>query len=250
MQDLLKNKFAVVTGGSSGVGLASAALFANAGALVCIVGRNQTKLAGAADQIGHDCQWFSTDLAHEAGARSLAEYLRDLTPRGIDILFANAGSSNAEELLNTDEDSFDRVINANLKSAFFTILACQPLLASSASVILTSSVAYHRGTLGDPLYSAAKAAVRALGRSFAALPEFLDRTIRVNTLSLGAVSTPMTGGDQTREGALDAWASNNIPMRRWADANEAAGAALFLASPSSGYMTGAELAVDGGLAQV
>jgi NAD(P)-dependent dehydrogenase (short-subunit alcohol dehydrogenase family) len=131
------------------------------------------------------------------------------------------------------------------------VLEGRRLLADNATVILTSSVGFHRGRIGDPLYAAAKAGVRSLGRGFAADPDLLSRGIRVNTVSFGAVATPMTGAGQPEMAeALEQWAVDNIPMRRSADVAEAAAAIVFLASPASSYMTGAELAIDGGLAQI
>jgi NAD(P)-dependent dehydrogenase (short-subunit alcohol dehydrogenase family) len=179
----------------------------------------------------------------------MAQQLIQLAP--IDVLIANAGASNAPELWETTEAQFDQVVDANFKSTFFTVTETRHLLARNASVILTSSVAHDRGRLGDPLYGAVKAAVRSLGRGFAADPEFLERGIRVNTISFGAVKTPMTSSeDPAMAKALDDWAATNVPVGRWADAEEAAAAMLFLAGSGSSYMTGAELAVDGGLAQL
>ncbi|MFF4596077.1 SDR family oxidoreductase [Amycolatopsis sp. NPDC001319] len=246
MGTTLESRTAVVTGGSSGIGLATARLFADEGAHVVITGRNEARLRAAAESIGPRASWIAADLAREAGARSLAAQLAGLGLR-VDVLFANAGAANAPELFETTEDGFD----ANLKSAFFTVTACFDLLADGASVILTSSVGFHRGTLGDPLYTAAKAGVRALGRGFAGQPAFLDRRVRVNTLSFGAVATPLTGADNPDVArAMRDWATANVPVKRPADPLEAAGPALFLAGAASSYLTGGELAVDGGLAQL
>jgi NAD(P)-dependent dehydrogenase (short-subunit alcohol dehydrogenase family) len=251
MTGVLAGTTAVVTGGSSGVGLATARLFAEAGAVVAIVARDRSRLRHAARLVGPRARWFDADLSHAEGARSLATRLRDQDLGRIDVLFAGAGASNAPELFETTDDGFDAVIGANLKSAFLTVTACSDLLADGASVILTSSVGHHRGFHADPLYSAAKAGVRALGRGFAAHPAFLARRIRVNTLSLGAVATPLTGsGDPAAERAIRAWAAANVPLERLADPVEAARPALFLACSASSYMTGAEVAVDGGLAQL
>ncbi|MEP7023699.1 MAG: SDR family oxidoreductase [Actinomycetota bacterium] len=241
---------AVVTGGSSGIGLASAQALAAAGARVAIVGRDEAKLARAAAAIDGEVQTVAADLASQAGAAAMTEAVHDVFGQ-IDVLVANAGASNAPELRDTTEAAFDKVINVNLKSAFFTVLESLPVLADGASVILTSSVAHDRGLLGDPLYAAAKAAVRSLGRGFAADPDLLSRRIRVNTVSFGAVSTPMTGsGSPEVADAMRQWAGEFVPMKRLADATEAAAAVLFLASAASSYMTGSEVAVDGGLAQL
>ena len=272
MNQQLAGRLAVVTGGSSGIGLAAAQALAAAGARVAIVGRDTAKLARAATAVaeataagtasgeastgkastaaGPGVVTVAADLGSEAGAAAMATAVRDAFGR-IDVLVANAGASNAPELWATTEADFDRVIDANFKSAFFTVTQARPLLADGASVILTSSVAHDRGLLGDPLYAAAKAAVRSLGRGFAADPGLLSRQIRVNTVSFGAVSTPMTGAASPDvASAMRDWAAEHVPLRRLADAGEAAAAVLFLASPASSYMTGSEFAVDGGLAQI
>ncbi|MFC0541302.1 SDR family NAD(P)-dependent oxidoreductase [Kutzneria chonburiensis] len=230
----LVGKTAVITGGSSGIGLATARLFAAEGAAVVVVGRDEERLR----RTGFD--YVVADLSH--GAAQLAAGLHDRT---VDVLFCNAGASNAPEVFDTTEKSFDAVVDVNLKSVFFTVTECFDRLADGASVILTSSVGFHRGFNSDPLYSAAKAGVRTLGRGFAAQPEFLRRRIRVNTISYGAVATPMTDHPLLRE-----WAASNVPMGRVADPAEAAAPALFLAGAGSTYMTGAEIAVDGGLTQL
>ena len=242
---------AVITGASSGIGLATAQALSAAGATVALVARNPDKLAAAAQQISTERPptTIAADLSSQAGAAEMARQLKSSGP--IDILIANAGASNAPELWDTTDAQFDEVIATNLKSTFFTIVETRDLLADDAAVILTSSVGYHRGRIGDPLYAAAKGAVRSLGRGFAADPDLLARGIRVNTISFGAVSTPMTGSDQPEMAdALTQWAQDNVPMRRWAHVDEAAAATVFLASPAASYMTGAELCIDGGLAQI
>jgi NAD(P)-dependent dehydrogenase (short-subunit alcohol dehydrogenase family) len=246
----LAARLAVVTGGSSGIGLAVARALGAAGARVAIVARDETRLAGAAAGIPGDVVTVAADLGSQAGASAMSEAVRAAFGR-IDVLVANAGASNAPELWETTEADFDRVIDTNLKSAFFTVAETRPLLADGASVILTSSVAHDRGLLGDPLYAAAKAGVRSLCRGFAADPDLLRRRIRVNTVSFGAVSTPMTGaGSPDITQAMQHWAAVHVPIQRLADPDEAAAAVLFLASPASSYMTGSEVAVDGGLAQL
>lgn len=250
MGGALRDRTVVVTGGSSGIGLSTADLFVREGAKVVIVGRSADRLRAVARNLGGAASWVAADLAHDEGATALAAALTERGHR-VDVLLANAGASNAPELFATTERDFDDVVATNLKSAFFTVLRCFELLNRGASVILVSSVAHGRGRLGDPLYAASKAGVRSLGRGLAAHPEFLNRQIRVNVLSFGAVSTPMTGAGNPEDAqALDEWARENIPVGRWAEPIEAARPALFLASDASGYMTGSEVAVDGGLGQL
>ena len=246
----LADRLAVVTGGSSGIGLAVAQALAAAGARVAIVARDEARLARAAVTIQREVVTVAVNLGSQSGASAMSKAIQAAFGR-IDVLVANAGASNAPELWDTTESDFDRVIDANLKSAFFTVTEARPLLADGASVILTSSVSHDRGLFGDPLYAAAKAGVRSLGRGFAADPGLLRRGIRVNTVSFGAVSTPMTGGASPEQAsAMRQWAAEHVPLRRLAGPDEAAAAVLFLASPVSSYMTGSELAVDGGLAQL
>jgi NAD(P)-dependent dehydrogenase (short-subunit alcohol dehydrogenase family) len=208
-------------------------------------------LENARRELGGKVQCIAADLSHEAGAITVMEEIRRAqayASKCVDILVANAGASNAPELFATDESAFDAVINANLKSTFFTVVRLFDLLADGASVILTSSVSAHRGNLGDPLYAAAKAGVYSLTRGFAVNSEFLRRNIRVNTLAFGAVATPMTGADNPDlQDALDERASEHVPLARWATPQEAAEPVVFLASGASSYMTGSEVTVDGGL---
>ncbi len=184
---MLNGKTAFVTGGLSGIGLAVARLFAAEGAAVIFAGRDPERLLRAQGELGAG-SWSIAVLAHASGTRRLTDTLET---RGVllDVLVANAGASNAAALFDTTEADFDATVDANFKSAFFTVLDCFGHLKDGASVILTSSVGYQRGTLGDPLYAAAKAGVRTLGRGFAAQPEFLSCSIRVNVVSHGAVST-------------------------------------------------------------
>lgn len=246
MEPLLKGLTAVVTGGSNGIGLAAAQRFAQEGAAVIIVGRDQARLTSALESIGNQATAIAADLSHE-GVRKRAGRARAVCRCAV----CQRGRIQCPELFETTEQTFDMVIDSNLKSVFFTVTHCFDLLSEGASVTLTSSVSHGRGAIGDPLYAASKAAVRTLVRGFAAQPEFLAKRVRVNALSFGAVRTPMTGAeDPSLQEALEQWAQANIPMRRWATPEEAAGPALFLASPLSSYMTGSEVAVDGGLAQL
>nr|MBB6137873.1 NAD(P)-dependent dehydrogenase (short-subunit alcohol dehydrogenase family) [Mucilaginibacter sp. X5P1] len=192
--DRLKNKIALITGGSSGIGLATAKLMIAEGAKVAIVGRGAQKLEAAAKQLNGNVLTISADAASVAGIETIVEIIAAAYGH-IDILFANAGMSEWPPVLETDEHFFDEIIDINVKGVFFLFTKAFPLLADHASVILTSSVAHSKGRPGDPLYSMTKAAVRSFGRTLALDEEVLARKIRVNTLSPGTIQTPLTKQD-------------------------------------------------------
>ncbi|NOW97843.1 NAD(P)-dependent dehydrogenase (short-subunit alcohol dehydrogenase family) [Mucilaginibacter sp. SG564] len=159
--------------------------------------------------------------------------------------------SECPPILETDEDFFDEIIDINVKGVFFLFTKAFPLLAEYASVILTSSVAHSKGRPGDPLYSMTKAAVRSLGLTLALDEDVLAKKIRVNTLSPGTIQTPLTQQDTPEmEKAIAEYIEATVPMQRWGQAVEVAKAVVFLASDDSSYMTGGEIMVDGGLAQI
>jgi NAD(P)-dependent dehydrogenase (short-subunit alcohol dehydrogenase family) len=245
----LDHNVAVITGGSSGIGLATAKLFVQEGASVVIVGRDVDRLAAAARDIGGDVRTVSADIGTLAGIDFVVSTV--LRAHGhIDVLFANAGTSDAPPLFETNEADFERMMDVNVKGVFFLFTRAFPLLTVGASVIFTSSVAHHKGRPGDPLYSAAKAAVRSFGRTMAMDNQVLAKKVRVNVISPGAVQTPLTRQDSFEmEQAINAYIASAVPMGRWGHAEEIARAALFLASSDSSYMTGGELMIDGGLGQ-
>jgi NAD(P)-dependent dehydrogenase (short-subunit alcohol dehydrogenase family) len=244
----LKGKTAVITGGSSGIGLATAELFVAEGATVAIIGRDREKLESAAQRLGAGAQGFAADvaspLALESAIRSAAQTLG-----GIDILFANAGVSETPPLAELTESDFDHLVGSNFKGVVFTVRYALPFLREGASVILTGSVAARKGRPGDPLYAASKGAVRSFGRSLAMDEEILARRIRVNVVTPGATATPLTRAATERPEYHDAVAAM-VPMGRWGDPREIAEGVLFLASDAASYVTGAELTLDGGLAHV
>lgn len=169
----------------------------------------------------------------------------------IDILFANAGISDCPQITETDEAFFDKIIGINFKGVFFMFVKALPLLCNNASVIFTSSAAHDMGRPGDPLYSATKAAVRSMARTFAAEDEVIEKKVRINVVSPGTIQTPLTAQDsEEMTHAINEYIETNVPMKRWEQPEEVAKAVLFLASSDSSYMTGAEIAVDGGLAQI
>jgi NAD(P)-dependent dehydrogenase (short-subunit alcohol dehydrogenase family) len=245
-------RVAVVTGGSSGIGLATAVELAKEGYALVIAGRDASKLALAADRIagGVPVHTVAADLATVAGVERVVEETRQRYG-SIDVLFANAGRSDAPPLLETREQDFDLMMNTNVKSVFFTVVRSLPLLRQGASVVVTSSVAEAKGRPGDPIYSASKAAIRSLVRTLALDEEFLSRGVRVNAVTPGCIATPLTAqSDPAMRAAIDEYVAGTVPMGRWGEAEDVARAVVFLAGEGSSYITGSEIVVDGGLAQI
>jgi NAD(P)-dependent dehydrogenase (short-subunit alcohol dehydrogenase family) len=243
----LDGKTALVTGGTSGIGLATAQRLAEEGAYVFITGRDQARLTEAAEKIG--AHGVRSDISKPEELDALAaEIARH--GKGLDIVFANAGGGDFATLADVTpqhyRDNFDR----NVAGTVFTIQKTLPLLNEGASIILAGSTAASEGTPSFGLYAASKAAIRSLGRTWAA--ELADRKIRVNTIVPGPIETPglvgLAPADQ-QQALLDGMAAN-LPLKRVGRPEEIAAAVLFLASDQSSFMTGAELAVDGGLIQV
>ncbi|GLQ87672.1 SDR family oxidoreductase [Dyella flagellata] len=246
----LDGKVAVITGGSAGIGLAAAKLFVREGATVVITGRDQQALDVAKRGIGHGVDVVRCDNAQLADIEALRAYV-DAKHGRVDILFANAGGGRPALFEETKEDDFDFMIGTNFKGAYFTVQKLLPLMGAGSSVIFTTSTL---GTQGRPyvtVYAAAKAALRSLARSLSV--ELSDRSIRVNALAPGYIDT-----DQARKAGMSeemieqtkAQVHPQIPMHRSGSADEIANAALFLACSDSSYVTGIELSVDGGWAQV
>jgi NAD(P)-dependent dehydrogenase (short-subunit alcohol dehydrogenase family) len=244
----LKGKRAVITSGSSGIGLSTAKLFVDEGAEVAILGRNGARLDEAARTLGEAVVPVVTDVSRPDDVAAALRKAADCFGE-IDILFLNAGVSEAPSIWALTEPEFDVLIGTNLKGVVFAVRHGLPLLSHGASIILTGSVAAQKGRPGDPLYAASKGAVRSFGRNLAMDDEVLARRIRVNVVTPGATATPMTAAatsDPEIRGAVAAM----IPMRRWGEAREVAQAVLFLASDAASYITGSEITVDGGWAHV
>lgn len=245
-------RVAVVTGGSSGIGLATAAELAAEGYAVVIVGRDPGKLAAAANRIGGrtPVRTVAADVSTVAGIEQVAEQV-GAQYRHVDLLFANAGRSDAPPILDTGEQDFDLMMATNVKSVFFTVVKLLPLLRRGGSVVVTGSVAEAKGRPGDPLYSAGKAAVRSLVRTLALDDDILGREVRVNAVTPGCIATPLTAqADPGLQAAIDEYVTGAVPMRRWGRPEDVAHAVVFLASEKASYITGSEIVVDGGLAQI
>lgn len=247
---MLKGKTALITGGSSGIGLATAELFLAEGARVMITGRNEDQLNGAAATLGSGVVTVRVDHARAAEAPVLRQHIERAFGR-LDILFANAGVAFATPIEGTDEARYDALMDANVKGVFFTVQAATTLMSKGGSIILNTSWLADVGTAGLSVLSASKAAVRSFARTWSA--EFLARGIRVNAVSPGAINTPIHGKTGMSPEALAEFAATvqaKIPLGRFGAARDIAEAALFLASERSSYMLGAEIAVDGGFAQL
>jgi NAD(P)-dependent dehydrogenase (short-subunit alcohol dehydrogenase family) len=250
MANALDDKVAVITGGTTGIGLAIAKRFVSEGAHVYITGRRQAELDAAVSAIGKNVTGVRSDVAEVADLDALYEIVRAGSGR-VDVLVANAGGgSGAEPLGAITEEQVDRTFAINVKGVLFTVQKALPLMGAGASVILTGSSNSVTGGGRLSLYSAAKAAVRNFARSW--IIDLKGRDIRINVLSPGPTETPGLLGlapPERHQALLDNFASM-IPLGRVGDPDEIAKAAVFLASDASSFVNGAELFVDGGLAQI
>jgi NAD(P)-dependent dehydrogenase (short-subunit alcohol dehydrogenase family) len=247
----LAGKVALITGGNSGIGLATAKLFREAGAKVVITGRDRTALDTAVQDIGGEVLGLQADVTDLGQIDRLYETVAQRFGK-IDILFANAGIGRFTSLESTTEAIYDEVFAINLKGVYFTVQRSLAHLNDHASVVLNTSFIGSLGRPGTSVVSASKAAVRSLTRTFAA--ELLPRGIRVNAVSPGAIATPFHGRSAlatAEEVAANAEKfATQIPMKRFGTPLEVAQAVLFLSGDEASYMTGAEIAVDGGIAQL
>jgi NAD(P)-dependent dehydrogenase (short-subunit alcohol dehydrogenase family) len=247
----LTGKVAVVTGGSSGMGLATARRFVEEGATVIITGRRQGKLEEAVAAIGGAIEGFQADISNLEDLERLRAHVEAKFGR-VDVIFANAGGGTLGAFGNVTEADFDRSVATNLKGAFFTVQTLLPLVPDGGSVILNGSIAASRGFPAFTVYSATKAAIRSFARTWTT--DLAARKIRVNTLAPGTIITPILSeqagmSDDQVEGFLAEFAAKT-PLGRNGKPEEIASVALFLASDESSFVTGVELHVDGGFAQV
>ncbi len=246
----LEGKVAVVTGGNSGIGLASAKRLLDEGARVAIAGRSQKTLDEAQKYLGNGTLAVQTDVAKLADLDKLYAAVSKKFGK-IDILFVNAGVANFAPFADTTEQVYDTNFDINAKGAFFTIQKAIPFLNDGASIILNSSVAGQKGFGTAGSYAATKAALRSFARTAAS--ELVGRNIRVNTVAPGPIETPIFGRLGLDKAAIDEMAQgfvSMVPMKRLGQPEEVAGAVAFLASSDSSYITGVEINVDGGMGQV
>ena len=243
-------KIVVITGGNSGIGLATARRFAQEGAQVVIIGRRQKALDEAIAQIGHEALAIQGDVSKLSDLERIFSHIRQVKGK-VDILFANAGLGELQPLGAITEESFDNTFNVNVKGTLFTVQTALPLMSHGGSIILTGSTTGSMGTPAFSVYSASKAAIRNFARSWAL--DLQGTGIRVNVLSPGSTATPglfnvlESSGEKER---LLADFAQETPLGRIGDSDEIAAVALFLASDESSFMTGSEVFVDGGLAQI
>jgi len=239
----LQGKIAVITGGTSGIGLATAKLFVKEGAWVFITGRREKELDAAVQAIGRNVTGVQGDVGRLADLDRLYEAVK--TKGRIDVVFANAGVAEFAPLGRITEEHFDKLFDTNVKGTLFTVQKALALMNDGGSIILNGSVASVKGTPAFGVYGATKAALRSFVRTWTS--DLKDRHIRSNVVSPGPTDTPIVDGQP--EDAI-ARIVSTIPMGRMGDPDEIAKTALFLASDDSSFVTGIELFVDGGRAQV
>jgi NAD(P)-dependent dehydrogenase (short-subunit alcohol dehydrogenase family) len=250
MSGKLEGKVAVITGGNSGIGLATTKRFVAEGAYIFITGRRQAELDAAVKKIGENVAGVQGDVAKLADLDRLYATVKAKKGR-IDILFANAGIGELAPLGAITEEHFDKTFNTNVKGLLFAVQKALPLLPDAASIILNASIVASTGNPAFSVYSATKAAVRSFARTW--ILDLKERKIRVNAISPGPINTPgLDGlgqtagvGDQLKESLLA-----SVPMGRIGTPDEIAKAVVFLASDDSSFVTGTELFVDGGAAQI
>jgi NAD(P)-dependent dehydrogenase (short-subunit alcohol dehydrogenase family) len=246
----LTGKVAVVTGGNSGIGLATAKRFREEGAQVVISGRDQKTLDEAVKVIGDGVVAVRGDVSKLSDLDKLYKTVSDKFGK-IDVLFANAGIAKFAPVADSGEALFDEQFDVNVKGVYFTIQKALPLLNDGASIIINSSVVNETGMANGSVYAATKAAVRSFARTLTG--ELVDRGIRVNVVSPGPIVTPIFGRTGLSKEQVDEFAKGvvaRVPMKRFGQPEEVASTVLFLATPESSYITGVDINVDGGMGQV
>jgi NAD(P)-dependent dehydrogenase (short-subunit alcohol dehydrogenase family) len=240
------NKIVVITGGTSGIGLAAAKQFIKEGAKVVVTGRSPQSVGDAQNEIGANGVAIAADVTKSDELDSLFQQVREKYGR-IDVLYANAGIAKLGSVAETTEHVFDDIFDANFRGAYFTVQKALPLLVDGAAIVFTTSWFDEVGIAGTSAVSATKAALRSFVRTLAS--ELIDRNIRVNAVSPGVIETPLFGKLGIREANVQELGKallQQIPAKRFGKAEEVATAVAFLASDDASYITGVELAVDGG----
>jgi NAD(P)-dependent dehydrogenase (short-subunit alcohol dehydrogenase family) len=246
----LEGKVALITGGNSGIGLATAKEFVNEGAYVFITGRRDAELAAAKKQIGKNVTATQGDVSNLGDLDRLFAQIKKEKGK-LDIVFANAGVAKYAPFGKITEEHYDSIFNINVKGLLFTVQKALPLLPDGASIILNASIVASKGLSSNSVYSATKAAVRSFARTWTT--DLKDRRIRVNAISPGPIDTPglsdLLASSETGQ-ERKKMISNTVPLGRFGTPDEIAKAVVFLASDDSSYITGTELFIDGGFAQV
>jgi len=243
----LKDKRALITGGSSGIGLETARHFLQEGARVAITGKNPATLEAARKELGSEVLVIASDASNVAGQKTVAEKMRE-TFGGLDILFVNAGVTELRPVEQWDEAGFDRAFAANVKGPYFLIQTLLPIFANPASIVLNASVNAHIGMPATSVYGATKAALLSLARTLSG--ELISRGIRVNAVSPGPIATPLyskLGFAEDELKAVSAAILKQVPAGRFGNPSEIAQAVVFLASDESAFTVGSELLIDGGM---
>lgn len=247
MMGTLQGKVALITGGNSGIGLATAAEFVAQGANVAISGRDAHALEEAKHSLGDNVLVVQADVTKLDEIDVLLKTVHETFGK-IDVLFVNAGTAKMGPIEAMTEEVFDTVMNTNFKGVYFTIQKALPFLNENASIILNGSVNAMVGFANSSVYSASKAAVHSLARTLA--PELISRGIRVNTLAIGPIDTPLYGKLGFPQEVVQGFAQaiiSRLPVKRFGRTDEIAKAALFLASEDSSFIVGSEMTIDGGL---
>ena len=250
MGNKLEGKIAVITGGNSGIGLATAKRFVSDGAYVFITGRRQNELDAAVSEIGKNVTGIQGDVSNLADLDRLYTTVKDQKGH-LDILFANAGIGEFVPLGEISEEHFDKIFGVNVKGLLFTVQKALPLFQDGGSIILNASVNASKGIEASSVYSATKAAVRSFARTWTV--DLKARKIRVNAISPGPIDTPIFNGlNQSKEEIEQLKKSliTSVPMGRMGSPDEIAKVVSFLASDESSFVTGIELFIDGGMAQI
>jgi NAD(P)-dependent dehydrogenase (short-subunit alcohol dehydrogenase family) len=250
MTKKLENRIALITGGTTGIGLATAKRFAAEGARVIVTGRNPETLEAARRELGDRAEVIESDAGDEKDIARLFEGLARTHGR-LDVLFLNAGIARFAPLADASVKDFDAMWTVNVRGPWLALKHALPLLAEGATVLVNTSVVNQKGLAGAAAYAATKAGLRAVVRG--AATELAARKIRVNAISPGPIETPIFGKLGLSKNAADDFlkdAASHIPLQRIGNVDEIAGTAVFLASEDASFITGSEIAVDGGFAQV
>lgn len=250
MAGKLDGKIALVTGGSSGIGLATAKQFINEGAYVYITGRRQAELEAAAQSLGDHAKTVRADASTLSDLDALYAQIRREKGR-LDILFVNAGVGVFAPIGQITEEQYDQTFNTNVKGVLFTVQKALPLIPDGGAIVLNASIVSVQGVPSFSVYSASKAAVRSFARGWTS--DLKDRKIRVNVVSPGPIDTPGLSGlaqNEEEKKALYAQLASQVPLGRIGEPAEIAKAAVFLASDDASYIAGIELFVDGGTVQI